>query len=309
MTGTTRPLQILALSVALPLALFAMPAGAAARPTPNCPECAAWNEPVEPFRVYGDTYYVGTKNLSSILITSDFGHVLIDGGLPESAERIAASIEKLGFRVADVKAILLSHAHPDHAGGIAELQRLSGAPAYARRAAADVLRTGVLPADDPQARRRGAPTPKVARVWNVSDDQLLGVGSIRLRAIATAGHTPGGTTWTWDACEGDKCLSFVYADSLAAIAAPGFAFGAPLAGGQTTAQLLEASIDRVAGLKCDVLVTVHPESSQFLERAAGRPEDDRAAIGDATQCRTYAEAARQRLSERLAEEAGQRPRR
>lgn len=298
------------LLAALPLSVLFMSgtAGAAARPNPDCPECASWGDPVAPFKIYGGTYYVGMKNIGSILITSDFGHVLIDGGFPESARQIAANIEALGFKVTDVKAILLSHAHPDHAGGIAELQRLSGAPAYARRPAADVLRTGKLPPDDPQAKSKSAPTPKVPRVWVVTDDQLLGVGNIRLRAIATPGHTPGGTTWTWDACEGDKCLAFVYADSLSPVASPGFLYGAPVAGGQSAAQQLQVSMDRISRLRCDVLVTVHPEASRFLERVASRPANDLAAIKDDTQCKAYAQAAQLQLTQRLAEE-GRSPKR
>ena len=92
-----------------------------------CTECAAWNEPQSPFRVYGNTYYVGTHGLSSLLVTSDAGHVLMDGDLPESVPQIVDHIRKLGFRIEDVKLIVNSHVHFDHAGGIAELQRLSGA--------------------------------------------------------------------------------------------------------------------------------------------------------------------------------------
>ena|ERR1700733_8790609 len=93
----------------------------------SCANCAVWNKPQQAFKIYGNTYYVGTHGLSSILITSDSGHVLIDGALPESAPPIVANIRSLGFRVEDVKLIVNSHAHFDHAGGIAELQRLSGA--------------------------------------------------------------------------------------------------------------------------------------------------------------------------------------
>src|ERR1051326_432552 len=95
--------------------------------TPQCSSCAAWNAPQTPFRIYGNTYYVGPHGLSSILITSDSGHILIDGGLAESAQQIAAHIRELGFRVEDVKLIVNSHVHFDHGGGISELQRLSGA--------------------------------------------------------------------------------------------------------------------------------------------------------------------------------------
>src|SRR4051794_12102028 len=92
---------------------------AAAARAAACPSCAEWNAPHAPFDVIGNTYYVGTNGLSSILITGAQGHILIDGGLPESAPLIAANIRALGFKVEDVKLIVNSHAHYDHAGGIA----------------------------------------------------------------------------------------------------------------------------------------------------------------------------------------------
>lgn len=110
------------------LLLTAIATGQTAQPA--CPKCTEWNQPQAPFRIFGNSYYVGTHALSSILITSKAGHVLIDGDLPESATQIAANTRSLGFRIEDVKIILNSHVHYDHAGGIAELQRLSGAPLY-----------------------------------------------------------------------------------------------------------------------------------------------------------------------------------
>ena len=110
------------------LALLFMPSAAScAQRAIECPACAEWNVPQRPFRLHGDTYFVGTHGLSAILITSPQGHVLIDGGLPQSAPIIRANVESLGFHMRDVKLILNSHAHYDHAGGIAELQRASGA--------------------------------------------------------------------------------------------------------------------------------------------------------------------------------------
>jgi len=88
---------------------------------------AAWNRPQKPFKVFGNTYWVGTYALGSVLVTSDAGHVLIDSALPESVPQIRDHIRELGFKVEDIKLILNTHDHYDHAGGIAELQRLSGA--------------------------------------------------------------------------------------------------------------------------------------------------------------------------------------
>jgi metallo-beta-lactamase class B len=266
-----------------------------------CPDCATSNDPVKPFNVYGNTWYVGMKNIGAVLITSEFGHVLIDGGFPESVPQITANIEALGFKVTDVKAILMSHAHPDHVGGIAELQRLSGAQVYARNAAAEVLRTGKLQKDDPQFKSKSPAIPKVtAQVWNLSDDQLLGVGGIRVRVIPTPGHTPGGTTWTWESCEGDKCFNMVYADSLSPVASKGFRFSD--GGDNGAGAQLQRSIERVAKLPCDVLITPHPNASGFMERIANRPAEP-TGIKDDTQCRKYAEAAGEQLKAKLAEEA------
>src|SRR5947209_14967531 len=88
---------------------------------------AKWNQPQEPQRIYGDTYYVGVAGLSSVLIHTDAGSILLDGDLPQSPPLIEANIRKLGFAITDVKLILNSHVHFDHAGGIARLQRDSGA--------------------------------------------------------------------------------------------------------------------------------------------------------------------------------------
>ena len=281
-------------------AVLAGAQGIAATPPAKCAACDEWNEPTTPFQIYGNTWYVGTKNLSAILITSDFGHVLIDGGLPQSAPLIAANIEALGFRIQDVKAIVLSHAHFDHAGGIAQLQRLSGAQVYARPGHR-VLVSGKLTREDPQFGLKGSGIEPVKNVWVVQDDQLLGIGSVRLRAIATPGHTPGGTTWTWEACDGARCLNMVYADSLTPVSAPRFRFTAKQ-GELSTAERLAASLDVISKLKCDVLITPHPQVSGFFERIAKRPADKPDAIAETGGCERYAQSAREPLAKRIAEE-------
>lgn len=301
MGHNAKNIRLMLVSAFLAASGGALTAAGAAGPTPA--QLAEWDAPQAPFRIYGNTYYVGTKGLTSILVTSDYGHVLIDGGMPENAKQIAKNIETLGFRPGDVKALLNTHAHVDHAGGLAELQALTGAPVYVRRPSDEVLRTGKLVRSDPQFGSKMPSIPPVKTLWIVSDEQLLGVGSNRLQAFATPGHTPGGTTWTWDACEKEKCLHMVYADSLSPVAADGFKFSASKDYPQVLADF-EMSFKRLEALPCDVLITPHPGQSQFFERIAKRPADQPEALREEGGCRNYAAAARAKLAERLAAEKG-----
>ena len=269
-------------------------------PRHDCEYCEAWSRAGEPFRVFGNTWFVG-GGLSSILITSDKGHVLIDGGLTQSAPQIAANITKLGFRLEDVKYILNSHTHYDHAGGIAALQRASGAAVAASPAAKRALERGGPTEDDPQFAFGPEHNnfPALAHVRAIMDGETLRVGDIAITAHFTPGHTPGGTSWTWVSCDRDVCEDMVYADSLNSVSAPGFKFSADAQRLKT----FEKSIDLVAGLKCRILLTPHPEAFDLdakVASRAGNPKFD--PFIDPNACRTYAAGARERLAKRLAEE-------
>jgi metallo-beta-lactamase class B len=245
-----------------------------------------WNEPAEPRRVYGNTYYVGTAPLASILITSDQGHVLIDGAMEESVPLIAANIRKLGFRPEDVKLILNSHAHFDHAGGIAELQKLSGAKVAASPWSARMLEAGSSPLGDPQF----GSLPEMAKVKGVQtirDGETLRVGPLALTAHFTPGHTPGGTSWTWSSCEAQACKNLVYADSLSPVSAPGFRFTESRDYPDALADF-EASYAALRGVPCDILLTPHPEFSREYTGPGA--------------CGAYANGMRERLQKRIAEE-------
>ena len=115
-----------------------------------CERCEAWNEPIDSLRILGNTWYVGTDGLTSLLIEAGDGLILVDGGLPQSAPRIVDNVRAIGHDPADIRAILVSHAHFDHAGGINALQRLTGATVYSSTAGAAVLTSGRLQEDDPQ---------------------------------------------------------------------------------------------------------------------------------------------------------------
>jgi metallo-beta-lactamase class B len=268
------------------------------------PAFAAWNDPQQPFNVYGNTWYVGTRELSAILITSPQGHVLLDGAVPESAPFIERNIRELGFRIEDVKLILNSHAHIDHAGGIAALQRASGAVVAASGHGAQVLRDGTIGKDDPQyTALKPDHFPKVADVKTVGDGQVLKAGDISVTAHMTPGHTPGSTTWTWQSCDGAKCLDVVYADSVTAVSQGAFRYSGGL-GAPDISALFKASIDKIGALKCDVLLSTHPGASGLLEKRAARTAASNPFI-NAGACRDFASRAQANLAARLATEQGE----
>jgi len=271
-----------------------------------CDACEAWGKPHEPFRIYGDTWYVG-GGLTSILITSDRGHVLIDGGLTQTAPQIAANIAKLGFKLEDVKLILNSHTHYDHAGGIAALQRASGAQVAASPASKLALEGGGPTRDDPQFAFGPEHNnfPPVRDVRTIQDGETLRIGDIAITAHFTPGHTPGGTSWTWNDCDGDMCMPFVYADSLNSVSAPGFRFSGDNTHKSRVASF-RASIDKVAKLDCSILLTPHPEfmdlDAKLAVRAAQKPGERNPFLGDRQDCKRYAAGARERLDKRVAGE-------
>ena len=267
-------------------------------PPKACSSCDSWNEPQEPFQVFGNTYYVGTAGLSSILIVSKAGLILLDGALPQSAPLIADNIHKLGFRIEDVRLIVNSHTHYDHAGGIAALQRMSGAVVAASPASALALKKGAPTEDDPQFAFGPAHNgfPAIPEVRVVADGETLRVGDLGITARFTPGHTPGSTSWSWRSCEGKRCLEVVYADSLNAVSAPGFRF--------TGTKSLDSSIARVEAFSCDVLLSPHPDffgMEAKLQKRLQTPKEN--PFVDPQGCKAYAAAAKQRLERRLADES------
>ena len=289
--------------LALCAALFATPALAADdADAVHCDNCEDWNQSQAPFNIFGNTWYVGTAGLSAILITSEAGHVLLDGALPQSAAQIQANIEALGFRMADVKLILNSHEHWDHAGGIAALQRASGAEVTASPAAARVLREGTVGSDDPQFDPASPVTiPKVSEVAEVADLGTVKVGDLVVKAYATPGHTPGSTTWSWTSCETDDCKKVVYADSLNPVSLGDFRFS----GGNGHPDISEqfaGSIARVAALPCDIVLSVHPGMTDTFEKLSARTASKNTFV-DPSACAAYANAASEKLRARLETES------
>ena len=234
------------------------------------------------------------------MVSTEDGLVLLDGALPQSAARIEESIRKLGFRTEDIRLIVSSHAHYDHAGGIAALQRASGAVVAVSAPSAIAFR-GEPATDDPQFTLGSTRFPPVSNLRIIGDRETQRVGGTAFTPHFTPGHTPGSTTWTWQSCEDAVCVNIVYADSLNAVSADEFRFTGDAAR-RSIADAFRTSISTVANLKCDILLSPHPGFFGLEAKLARRPVDARNPFIDADACRKYAGAAGERLELRIAAE-------
>ena len=168
--------------------------------------------PDEPFQIAGNLYYVGATGVTAFLLTGPEGHVLIDGGYPETAPLIIGSIAKLGFKITDVKVLLNTHAHSDHAGGLRALQEASGAELWISEGDADVMAAGG--AGDRALGPLGFfgyylgglkfSAPRIDHRFK--DGDTIRVGPIALAAHVTAGHTRGCTSWSFPVRDGNRKL-------------------------------------------------------------------------------------------------------
>ena len=174
------------------------------------PVSRSWNQPVEPFRIIRNIYYVGASDVTSYLIATPKGHILLDGGFEETAPMILANVEKLGFDTRDIRILLSSHAHYDHAGGLAAIRTKTGATFIASEGDAPQLARGGK--DDPQFGDR-FPFPPIAPDKLAREGDRVALGGTILTAHITAGHTRGCTTWTATVREKGKNYHVVFVGS------------------------------------------------------------------------------------------------
>lgn len=220
-----------------------------------------WVTPTEPFRIIDNVYYVGTAGLSSFLVTSTEGHVLLDTGLPDSAPLIKANIAKLGFKLGDIKYLLNSHAHFDHAGALAELKHETGAQMVASAADRPLLEGGYYPGRKDSSELRFPPV-KVDRV--VGQGDKVTIGNVTMTAHMTPGHSPGCTTWTTVAREKKWNHTVVFFCS-ASVAAN------RLVGPVTHPGIVDdyrKTFQTARGIIADVFLAPHPEMFKMEEKRA-----------------------------------------
>jgi len=231
------------------------------------PESEAKNQPVEPFRIAGNVYYVGASDVTSYLVSTSQGLVLIDGGFAETAPQIEKNIARLGFKLADVKIILNGHAHPDHAGGLATLVRDSGAKFEA-------MAQEVAPLENEgrgtfyRGERKLFESIKVDRTLHDADTVRL--GETVLTAHLTAGHTPGCTTWTTKVRDAGRSLDVVFACQ---VTLPGDMPLVNNAAYPSIAEDFERTFRTLASLPCDLFLAEHGSAYDLQGKIAAMKGD------------------------------------
>ncbi len=297
----TSTFSVLLASSALATLLISAPA-LATRPMPkaktytsqelSCKSYDDWNEATPPRHIYGNTWYVGTCGISTILIAHPSGHVVIDSGTSESFVGLKARLESLGIRLRDVRAILTTHEHHDHVGGVAQLQEVTGAKVYVRALGKTVMATGKHDRSDPQFEIL-TPMKPVKNLAVIGDGQVLKLAGTVFHNIPMPGHTPAGSGWRWQQCEKGVCRQLVFSDSLGSISDDHYEYFAPNGLGES----LHASALRLAQQPCDILITGHTGGSDIIERLDGKGE-----LVDPQACKALSAVGLQNLDKRLQKE-------
>lgn len=256
----------------------------------SCEDKDGFSDPAPPARVFGNAWYVGTCGVTVLLITGPQGHILVDAGMEDVVPQVLANVRKLGFNPKDIGLIVSSHEHFDHVGGLAALQKATGARVMATAEAAKVIRSGKISPADPQAQEiHGSPPARVDFILKTGD--VFSVGPLKITAFTTPGHTEGSTSWHWKSCEGNDCRTITYVDSLTALPLGTYRF----ADHPERVAMFRKTFAQVEALECGILLTPHPSASAMFERMSGA-----APLASPDACRALVAGARDRLEKALA---------
>lgn len=220
----------------------------------------SWNQPVKPYRIIGNVYYVGASDVSSYLITTPNGHILLDSGFYETVPQIQKNVEQLGFRFADIKILINSHAHYDHTGGLALLKELTKATFITSRGDADLLARG---GKNDFGFGDRFPYQPVTADKLLDDGDKVELGGMVLTAHLTPGHTRGCITWTMKVKDAAREYDVVFVGSSSV---PGY----KLVGNEkypTIIEDYERTFRVLKSLKCDVFLAAHGSFYSMLEKA------------------------------------------
>jgi len=280
-------------AAAMALAL-AVPAAADDLP----PFYAAMNRPQAPFRISDDVYYVGASDVTAFLIDTGDGLILTDGGFRQTASQIEANIKTLGFDIKNVKILLNSHAHFDHAGGLAALKAASGAELYASSGDAPVLASGGASdfANDAHTPQFPPIRPDVV----VEDGRKIVLGHTVLSAHVTAGHTRGCTSWTLTTHVKGKPENVLFICSLTVLPHYRLVTNPSYPG---IADDYLRSIATLKALPCDIFLAAHGSFFDLQGKYARLGQNPATnPFVDPAGCRAYIDAAETQVKARIAQE-------
>lgn len=285
--------MLFAVAGGLAIPFSANPATAAQAPLPQLEAYtvkAPWRQPVAPFQVADHTWYIGTAGLSALLVKTDAGAVLIDGGMPQAAGMLLEHMRALGVQPSDLRYIVHSHAHADHAGPLAAVRRATGARLLSNAESAWLLAHGgsddIHFGDDIVF-----PPAQADRVLH--DGEKIALGDMALTVHFTPGHTPGSMSWTWADTRDGKPLRIAYVDSLSA---PGY----KLVDNARLPKLVDdyrRTFAVVRALPCDVLVTPHADASGWVLDGEHAPQRGTMTCGE------YADDAERKFDETLGQQS------
>ena len=232
---------------------------------------ASWSRAIAPFHVVGPIYYVGTEGIASYLIKTGDGLILLDGGLAESVPDLERNIVSLGFHLSDVKLLIATHAHWDHAAGLAALKRDTGAAFAASAADRQAYETGIPPSEISYGVTPFAPI-KVDRT--LTDGQPITLGGVAMTPVITPGHTPGCTSWTVRVPDAARVLDVVFPCSITVA-------GNKLVGNKGYPAIVadfRRTFARTREMPADIVLPAHPELADVIGRAKRRDAGDKTAF-------------------------------
>jgi metallo-beta-lactamase class B len=249
----------------------------------------AWRQPVAPLQVAEHTWQIGTQGISALLIKTDAGAVLIDGGLPQASEMLLAHMHGLGIEPGDLKLILHSHGHGDHSGPLAAIKRATGARMLSNAESAVLLAHG---GSDDIHFGDGILYPPAQVDRFLHDGETVELGAMRFKVHFTPGHTPGSMSWTWRDTRGGKPVDIAYVESLTA---PGYR----LIDNPRYPRIVDDyrhSFAVVRALPCDILMTPHADASGWNYANPAAPHEK------PMSCRQYADNAERVLDAQIAKQ-------
>jgi metallo-beta-lactamase class B len=257
-----------------------------------------WTTPLPPFKIAGNLYYVGSRDLASYLVATPAGHILINSNLLSSPAQIQASMEKLGFHFKDVKILLISHAHYDHCAGSAAIVSQTHAKYMVMDADIPTIESGGLK-DFQYSKRPEFHYPPVKVDHSLHDGEAVHLGGSTLIAHKTAGHTKGCTTWTMQLNEGGKSLNAVIVGS------PNVNPGYNLINDPNYPQMaadFKAEFPTLKSLPCDIFLGAHGLYFDLLAKVDRVKSGDKNAFIDPSGYQAYIADRQQAFEEELAKQ-------